>query len=63
MQGEEGIIVYFDMETIDKKKGKGMGKGKQTKSVNFDSMKDPLTKERITELFDEVVSAMQPEFV
>jgi hypothetical protein len=22
MQGEEGIIVYFDMETIDKKKGK-----------------------------------------
>ena len=59
MQGEEGIIVYFDMETIDKKKGKG----NQTKSVNFDTMKDPLTNERITELFDEVVSAMQHEFV
>jgi hypothetical protein len=65
MQGEEGIIVYFDMEAIDKKKGKGkgIGKGNQTKSVNFDTMKDPLTKERITELFDEVVSAMQHEFV
>jgi hypothetical protein len=63
MQGEEGIIVYFDMETIDKKKGKGMGRGKQTKSVNFDSMKDHPTKERITELFDEVISAMQHEFV
>ena len=40
-----------------------MGKGKQTKSVNFDRMKDHPTKERITELFDEVVSAMQHEFV
>jgi hypothetical protein len=65
MQGEEGIIVYFDMEAIDKKKrkGKGIGKGNQTKSVNFDTMKDPLTKERITELFDEVVSAIKHEFV
>jgi hypothetical protein len=65
MQGEEGIIVYFDMETIDKKKGKGkgMGKGNQTKSVNFDTMKDNLTKEKITGLFDDVVSAMQHEFV
>lgn len=64
MQGEEGIIVYFDMETIDKKKGKvkGMGKGNQTKSLNFEAMKDNLTKERITELFNEVVSAMQHEF-
>jgi hypothetical protein len=59
MQGEEGIIVYFDMETIDKKKGKG----NKAKSVDFDTMKDNLTKERITGLFDEVDSAMHHEFV
>ena len=68
MQGEEGIIVYFDVETIHKKKGKGRGKGKgmekgnQTKSVNFENIKD-ITKERTTELFDEVASALQHEFI
>lgn len=62
MQGEEGIIVYFDVETIHKKKGKGRGKGNQTKSVNFENIKD-ITKERTTELFDEVASALQHEFI
>ena len=68
MQGEEGIIVYFDVETIHKKKGNGRGKGKgmekgnQTKSVNFENIKD-ITKERTTELFDEVASALQHEFI
>ena len=62
MQGEEGIIVYFDVETIHKKKEKGMEKGNQTKSVNFENIKD-ITKERTTELFDEVASALQHEFI
>ena len=36
----------------------------QTKSVNFDTMeRSSHKKERITELFDEVISAMQHEFV
>ena len=42
--------------------GKGMGKGNQTKSVNFEAMKDNLTREKISELFDEVVSAVQHEY-
>ncbi|HEX2306555.1 MAG TPA: hypothetical protein VHH33_09735 [Nitrososphaeraceae archaeon] len=65
MQGEEGIIVYFDLETIDKKKGKGKGKvmvkgmrkGNQIKSVDSKATKG-LTNEGITKLFDEVVSAL-----
>lgn len=58
MQGEEGIIVYFDVETIDKKKGRG----KQNKSVNFEAMKSQ-TKVRITMLFDEIISVLRHKFV
>jgi hypothetical protein len=53
MQGEEGIIVYFDIETFDKKKGKNL-----SKTVDFVHMK-PHTKERISELFEEIISGLR----
>ena len=52
MQGEEGIIVYFDIETKLNTKGKN-----SNKSVNFDRMKSP-TKKKISELFKEIESVL-----
>jgi hypothetical protein len=53
MQGEEGIIVYFDFETLDKKKGKN-----SSKTVDFVHMK-PNTKKRISEQFEEIISRLR----
>jgi hypothetical protein len=48
MQGEEGIIVYFDIETkVDTKRKNS------NKSVNIERMKSP-TKKKISELFKEI---------
>jgi hypothetical protein len=55
MQGEEGIIVYFDIETNVDGKGK-----KSNKSVNFAQMKS-LTKESIFELFKEINSVLSKQ--
>jgi len=52
MQGEEGIIVYFDIETKLDTKGKN-----SNKSVNFERMKSP-TKKKISELFKEIESVL-----
>jgi hypothetical protein len=52
MQGEEGIIVYFDIETKLNTKGKN-----SNKSVNFERMKSP-TKKKISELFKEIESVL-----
>jgi len=52
MQGEEGIIVYFDIETKLDTKGKN-----SNKSVNFERMKSP-TKKKISELFEEIESVL-----
>jgi len=56
MQGEEGIIVYFDIETKVDRKGK-----KSNKSVNFAQMKSD-TKERIFELFKEINSVLSKQY-
>ena len=52
MQGEEGIIVYFDIETKLDTKGKN-----SNKSVNFERMKSP-TMKKISELFEEIESVL-----
>jgi hypothetical protein len=52
MQGEEGIIVYFDIETKVDTKGKN-----SNKSVNFERMKSP-TKKKISELLKEIESVL-----
>ena len=52
MQGEEGIIVYFDIETkVDTKRKNS------NKSVNIERMKSP-TKKKISELFKEIDSVL-----
>jgi hypothetical protein len=55
MQGEEGIIVYFDIETKVDTKGKN-----SNKSVNFVRMKSP-TKNKISELFKEIDSVLSKQ--
>lgn len=55
MQGEEGIIVYFDIETKVDTKGKN-----SNKSVNFERMKSP-TKKKISELFKEIDSVLSKQ--
>lgn len=50
MQGEEGLIVYFDIETKVNAKSKNIS----NKSVNFGRMKSP-AKKRISELFKEII--------
>ena len=52
MQGDEGIIVYFDIETKLDTKGKN-----SNKSVNFERMKSP-TMKKISELFEEIESVL-----
>ncbi|HVE37953.1 MAG TPA: hypothetical protein VNA18_07155 [Nitrososphaeraceae archaeon] len=53
MQGEEGIIVYFDIEPkVDAK-----AKRSPNKTVNFSRMTPP-TKQRIGELFKEISTAL-----
>jgi hypothetical protein len=53
MQGEEGIIVYFDIEPrVDTK-----AKKSSIKTVDFSRMKPP-TKKRISELFKEIGPAL-----
>ena len=54
MQGEEGIIVYFDIGTEANMKGKN-----SSKVINFAQMK-PQTKARISELFEEIISGLRP---
>ncbi len=54
MQGEEGIIVYFDIGTKVNLKGKN-----SNKVINFAQMK-PQTKARISELFEEIISGLRP---
>lgn len=54
MQGEEGIIVYFDIGTEANLKGKN-----SNKVINFAQMK-PQTKARISELFEEIISGLRP---
>jgi hypothetical protein len=55
MQGEEGIIVYFDIETkVDTKRKNS------NKSVNFVHMKSP-TKKKISELFKEIDSVLSKQ--
>jgi len=54
MQGEEGIIVYFDIGTEANMKGKN-----SSKVINFAQMK-PDTKARISELFEEIISGLRP---
>jgi len=54
MQGEEGIIVYFDIGTEANMKGKN-----SSKVINFAQMK-PHTKARISELFEEIISGLRP---
>ena len=53
MQGEEGLIVYFDIETKVDAKSKNIS----NKSVNFGRMKLP-AKKRISELFKEIIVAL-----
>jgi hypothetical protein len=53
MQGEEGLIVYFDIETKVNAKSKNIS----NKSVNFGRMKSP-SKKRISELFKEIIVAL-----
>ena len=53
MQGEEGLIVYFDIETKVNAKSKNIS----NKSVNFGRMKLP-AKKRISELFNEIIVAL-----
>jgi len=53
MQGEEGIIVYFDIGTKANLKGKN-----SNKVINFAQMK-PDTKARISELFEEIISGLR----
>jgi len=53
MQGEEGIIVYFDIGTEANMKGKN-----SSKVINFAQMK-PQTKARISELFEEIISGLR----
>ena len=55
MQGEEGIIVYFDIETKLDTKGKN-----SNKSVNFERMKSP-TMKKISELFEEIESVLRKQ--
>jgi hypothetical protein len=53
MQGEEGIIVYFDIEPkVDAK-----AKKSPTKTVNFSRMRPP-TRQRFGELFKEINTAL-----
>ena len=54
MQGEEGIIVYFDIGTEANMKGKN-----SSKVINFAQMKLH-TKARISELFEEIISGLRP---
>ena len=54
MQGEEGIIVYFDIGTEANMKRKN-----SSKVINFAQMK-PQTKARISELFEEIISGLRP---
>lgn len=54
MQGEEGIIVYFDIGTKANLKGKN-----SNKVINFAQMK-PDTKAKISELFEEIISGLRP---
>jgi hypothetical protein len=55
MQGEEGIIVYFDIETkVDTKRKNS------NKSVNIERMKSP-TKKKISELFKEIDSVLSKQ--
>src|SRR4029079_6565185 len=53
MQGEEGIIVYFDIENKANTKGKN-----SNKVINFAQMKLH-TKARISELFEEIISGLR----
>lgn len=53
MQGEEGLIVYFDIETKVNAKSKNIS----NKSVNFGRMKSP-AKIRISELLKEIIVAL-----
>ncbi len=53
MQGEEGIIVYFDIENKANTKGKN-----SNKVINFAQM-NPHTKARISELFEEIISGLR----
>ena len=53
MQGEEGIIVYFDIGPKADMKGKNLNK-----TINFAQMK-PDTKARISELFEEIISRLR----
>lgn len=56
MQGEEGIIVYFDIEPgVDPK-----AKKSSSKTVDFSRMK-PLMQNRIVELFNEIGPALKNE--
>ena len=55
MQGEEGIIVYFDIETkVDTKRKNS------NKSVNIERMKSP-SKKKISELFKEIDSVLSKQ--
>ena len=55
MQGEEGVIVYFDIETkVDTKRKNS------NKSVNIERMKSP-TKKKISELFKEIDSVLSKQ--
>ena len=55
MQGEEGVIVYFDIETkVD------MKRKNSNKSVNIERMKSP-TKKKISELFKEIDSVLSKQ--
>ncbi|HJR85287.1 MAG TPA: hypothetical protein VJ772_07975 [Nitrososphaeraceae archaeon] len=54
MQGEEGIVVYFDIEpNVDAK-----AKKSSSKTVDFSRMKPP-TRKKIGELFKEISSALR----
>ena len=53
MQGEEGLLVYFDIETKVNAKSKNIS----NKSVNFGRMKSP-AKKRISELFKEIIMVL-----
>ena len=53
MQGEEGLIVYFDIETKVNAKSRNIS----NKSVNFGRMKSP-AKKRISDLFKEIIMSL-----